>query len=187
MSEINMKWTLQAISSELDNQNFEIIDSTVLVGRHQNCNLVLQSSKISRKHAAFHIKDQQLWLEDLQSSNGTFINEIQIDRPTQLESDDVIQFADLQFRVLASNESTTYANEDTQNADVNDVAHESTHQQPAQSNDASVEQKQSVVKDHATEVQETPSKAPQQSSRMVGIVIFVVAIIIAFVVWSMSK
>lgn len=95
-----MNWTLQAISNELNGQNITI-DRDMLVGRHQDCDIVLQSSEISRRHAAFHIKDDTLWLEDLKSSNGTFVNDLRIEEPTRLKNNDVIQFANLRFSLVA--------------------------------------------------------------------------------------
>lgn len=91
-----MKWTLKALSSELNNSEFNVQEDT-LVGRHQSCGLILQSSEISRKHAAFYIKNQTLWLEDLQSSNGTYVNGNKITAQTALKDQDTIQFATLQF------------------------------------------------------------------------------------------
>lgn len=95
-----MKWTLQPISDELNEQNITI-DRDMLVGRHQDCDIVLQSSAISRRHAAFHIKDDTLWLEDLKSSNGTFVNDLRVEQPTRLKNNDVVQFANLKFALLA--------------------------------------------------------------------------------------
>jgi hypothetical protein len=41
-----MSWTLQAISDELQGQEIEV-KQDMLVGRHQDCDLILQSSAIS--------------------------------------------------------------------------------------------------------------------------------------------
>lgn len=106
-----MKWTLKAISEELKDSSFSIHEDT-LVGRHQSCHLVLQSSEISRRHAAFYIKDQALWLEDLQSSNGTYINGNKITEPTLLKDQDLIQFASLKFILNESKSEENTAVED---------------------------------------------------------------------------
>ena len=66
-----MTWKIQAITGELTGQEISI-DRDMLVGRHQSADIVLQAGEISRKHAAFLLKDQGLWLQDLNSSNGTF-------------------------------------------------------------------------------------------------------------------
>ncbi|MFH7765496.1 FHA domain-containing protein [Acinetobacter sp. BSP-28] len=95
-----MTWKIQAITGELTGQEISI-DRDMLVGRHQSADLVLQAGEISRKHAAFLLKDQALWLQDLNSSNGTFVNDVRIEHETLLKEGDIIQFAGLKFSVLA--------------------------------------------------------------------------------------
>ena len=62
---------------------------------------MMQAAEISRKHAAFLLKDDALWVQDLGSSNGTFVNDVQIAQETLLKQDDIVQFASLKFSVLA--------------------------------------------------------------------------------------
>lgn len=94
-----MTWKIQAISGELTGQEINI-DRDMLVGRHQTADILLQQSEISRKHAAFLLKEQALWLQDLGSSNGTFVNGVQIAVETLLKQGDIVQFASLKFSVL---------------------------------------------------------------------------------------
>lgn len=95
-----MTWKIQAITGELTGQEISI-DRDMLVGRHKSADIVLQAGEISRKHAAFLLKDQALWLQDLNSSNGTFVNDVRIEHETLLKEGDIIQFAGLKFSVLA--------------------------------------------------------------------------------------
>lgn len=95
-----MTWKIQAITGELTGQEISI-DRDMLVGRHQSADIVLQAGEISRKHAAFLLKDQALWLQDLNSSNGTFVNDLRIEHETLLKEGDIVQFASLKFSVLA--------------------------------------------------------------------------------------
>ncbi len=96
-----MTWKLQAITGEFAGQEINI-DRDMLVGRHQDADILLQSAEISRRHAAFLLKEQGLWLQDLNSSNGTFVNEVRIQNETLLNSGDTIQFASLKFTVSAA-------------------------------------------------------------------------------------
>ncbi len=95
-----MTWKLQAITDELMGQEIHI-DRDMLVGRHQEADILLQSAEISRRHAAFLYKEQALWLQDLNSSNGTFVNDVRIQQETQLHDGDIVQFASLKFALLA--------------------------------------------------------------------------------------
>lgn len=95
-----MTWKLQAITGEFTGQEISI-DRDMLVGRHQDADLLLQAAEISRRHAALLLKDQLLWVQDLNSSNGTFINDIRIEQEKQLHDGDIVQFASFKFSVLA--------------------------------------------------------------------------------------
>src|SRR5690606_2733968 len=95
-----MTWKIHAITGDLTGQEISI-DRDMPVGRHQAADIVLQAAEISRKHAAFLLKDDALWVQDLGSSNGTFVNDVQIAQETLLKQDDIVQFASLKFSVLA--------------------------------------------------------------------------------------
>lgn len=95
-----MTWKLQAITGEITGQEISI-DRDMLVGRHQDADVLLQAAEISRRHAALLLKDQLLWVQDLNSSNGTFINDIRIEQEKQLYDGDIVQFASFKFSVLA--------------------------------------------------------------------------------------
>lgn len=95
-----MTWKLLAISDELNGQEYSI-DRDMLVGRHQDADIQLQSADISRRHAAFLLKEDALWVQDLKSSNGTFVNDLRIEQDKLLKDGDIVQFASLKFNVLA--------------------------------------------------------------------------------------
>lgn len=95
-----MTWKLQAITGEFTGQEINV-ERDMLVGRHQDADILLQSADVSRRHAALLLKDQQLWVQDLNSSNGTFINDLRIEQETELHDGDMLQFASFVFSVLA--------------------------------------------------------------------------------------
>lgn len=95
-----MTWKLQAITGEITGQEISV-DRDMSVGRHQDADILLQAAEISRRHAALLLKDQLLWVQDLNSSNGTFINDIRIEQEKQLHDGDIVQFASFKFSVLA--------------------------------------------------------------------------------------
>jgi hypothetical protein len=101
-----MTWKLQAITGEITGQEITV-DRDMLVGRHQDADLLLQAAEISRRHAALLLKDQLLWVQDLNSSNGTFVNDIRIEQEKQLHDGDIVQFASFKFSVLAPAQKNT--------------------------------------------------------------------------------
>ena len=63
----------------------------LFVGRDESCDLVLPvQSGASRRHARIFASDGGLWIEDLQSSNGTEVNSVVIQEPRRLVEGDVI-------------------------------------------------------------------------------------------------
>lgn len=77
------------------------VEGAMKVGRDPGCELVLNCEKCSRVHAELSVDDDVLWVQDQQSTNGTFVNNHEISERTRLEDGDVVQFGDSRFRVLA--------------------------------------------------------------------------------------
>lgn len=71
------------------------------IGRSRDCNLVLPVCYISRHHAVFYIEDEKLYIEDVNSSNGTFINGERIPANVKIlcNATDVISFAGILCRL----------------------------------------------------------------------------------------
>lgn len=92
-----MTWKLVGISEPIVGQTL-VIERDMVIGRHQQADIVLQASHISRRHAALVLKDTQLWIQDLGSSNGTFVNGQKVTEQ-QLNPADEIHFESIRFKV----------------------------------------------------------------------------------------
>ncbi|MDX2035476.1 MAG: FHA domain-containing protein [Isosphaeraceae bacterium] len=68
-------------------------------GRQEDCQLRIKSSQVSRKHCRIYEKDGVLMVEDLGSSNGTFVNNERIDGACVLDPGDEIAIGPITFRV----------------------------------------------------------------------------------------
>lgn len=60
-------------------------------GRGSDANHRIDDRGLSRRHARIFHFQHQYWVEDLQSTNGTFVNGVRISQPTLLRDDDRIQ------------------------------------------------------------------------------------------------
>lgn len=96
-----MNWKLVAKSEPIEGQTI-VIDRDMVIGRHQQADIVLQASHVSRRHAALLLKEdgKQLWIQDLESSNGTFVNGQKITKH-QLKNLDEINFESICFQIIA--------------------------------------------------------------------------------------
>jgi pSer/pThr/pTyr-binding forkhead associated (FHA) protein len=76
----------------------------IVAGRQADCDLVLTEGHASRKHAKFSLADGAVWLEDLSSANGTFVNGTRITGKVKLNSGDRLRFdvEEFDFRIPAA-------------------------------------------------------------------------------------
>lgn len=69
------------------------------IGRDKSCDICLQETTISARHARIQYHHKQWWIEDLHSSNGTYLNEIPVITPVVLKSNDHIRCGEIEIRV----------------------------------------------------------------------------------------
>ena len=69
------------------------------VGRREDAALSLNCKTVSSHHAEITEAGGTLVLRDLGSTNGTYVNGRRIAEPVALEQDDIVQFANMAFRV----------------------------------------------------------------------------------------
>lgn len=96
--------TVQVILTPLDKEQeiIEIREFPFLIGKLQkNVNYVLKRKEISRFHAKIEKEEENFYLTDLDSTNGTYINGIRLkaNEKEQIHIKDVITFANVGYRV----------------------------------------------------------------------------------------
>ena len=74
----------------------------VAIGRMPTCSLAMpQEPDASREHARLTCRDGQWWLEDLKSTNGTFLGEFeksrQVTAPVQIQSGQIFRIGHVRF------------------------------------------------------------------------------------------
>jgi pSer/pThr/pTyr-binding forkhead associated (FHA) protein len=68
----------------------EVTTDRFVIGRGPQCDLIIDSPRVSREHAVLLREGIRYLLEDLGSSNGTFVGDVRITRQ-ELQSGDVVQ------------------------------------------------------------------------------------------------
>ncbi len=75
----------------------------LIIGRGPEATWQIDDKNISRKHAKIKQDIDGIWLEDLGSKNGTWLNERQLSAPAQLKDADIIGLGDLKLTFVDSN------------------------------------------------------------------------------------
>jgi len=71
----------------------ELAEEDIFIGRGSLCRVQLQIENTSRLHARITFRDEEYYIEDLESTNGTFVNGIQVQK-CLLRNNDQIQIGD---------------------------------------------------------------------------------------------
>ena len=76
---------------------FELSHGKSIVGRHVDCEVVVQDDSVSRRHALIEVESDVSFIEDLQSSNGTTLNDEPVMERRQLADGDMFRISKVQF------------------------------------------------------------------------------------------
>lgn len=86
---------IRVISGPEAGQEFPVHGSAVTLGRTRDCEICIQDGMLSRRHCRLFLKNSEWLLEDLDSTNGTFVGGAQVRQPTPVNGT-------LRFRAGAS-------------------------------------------------------------------------------------
>ena len=101
-----MNWCLESVADAGRGWLANIESVPFIIGRADDCDLKLIDNRISRHHSELRISGDLLWIRDLESTNGTFVNNNKIEHAQLLEPDDIVSIGKYRFRVKRVNEST---------------------------------------------------------------------------------
>ena len=111
-------YVLRFISGKYQGGEFPVQPGKeIIVGRSSDLDMVLVEDMVSRKHARINLQNDGIWIEDLGSTNGTFVNGEKIKRARLKEGDRILIGTSI-LKVIAgdgSPESTTDAKRDLEN------------------------------------------------------------------------
>ncbi len=89
----------------------ELVNDRTVIGRHPDCDIVVDSPAVSRQHAAVTLMNGAFFVEDLRSRNGTYVNDRLIPSRVRLMDYDRVRICDvvLRFRRSMTGDSRTDA------------------------------------------------------------------------------
>ncbi len=90
---------LTAISGRLKGNVFTFEDLPVVIGRETSATLCVADASVSRRHSQIEREAEHFVIEDLESLNGTFVNDVPVKR-RKLQHGDRVRIGDSQFIFL---------------------------------------------------------------------------------------
>jgi len=104
--------TLAQLVDDVVVHKFELEGREISLGRHPQNSLVVDDTAVSSNHARLLIQANshfpefnEFFLEDLHSTNGTFINNVRLIGKQRLHSNDIIRVAYNKFKFLDNKEA----------------------------------------------------------------------------------
>ncbi len=92
-------WALKSNHTALSNRVFPIKAETV-IGRSNDCDITLAAAHLSRRHVKLSIQEGLLYVKDLGSANGTYLNGKRVVGEERVRRGDELRFDTLSFGVI---------------------------------------------------------------------------------------
>jgi hypothetical protein len=83
-------WALVVEKGPRAGLTFMLGPGEIAVGRHPDSDIVLDDVTVSRQHCRFDTHQEHLKVEDLGSTNGTYVNDARVDTATLNPGDEVM-------------------------------------------------------------------------------------------------
>jgi len=93
------KYVLRGVSGVTFGKIFPL-QTTAVIGRQSECEISIPSEEVSRRHAELRVTPDGIMVEDLGSSNGTYINDRRITRHL-MKAGDELRLDTIRFLLLA--------------------------------------------------------------------------------------
>ncbi|MGD9634565.1 MAG: SpoIIE family protein phosphatase [Pirellulales bacterium] len=89
---------LELVRQGMPGTRFAIDRDRAVIGRNSDCDVPLDVAAVSRRHAAIVREQENFFVEDLESRNGTFLNDQRIDKRAPLRDGDEVSICGQTFR-----------------------------------------------------------------------------------------
>jgi hypothetical protein len=89
-------------------REFDLTGNRFVIGRESDCDFQIDDEKASRHHTAINrTPEGQMWIEDLGSTNGTYVNGQPIPQPVPLTGGETITIGDTNMQLLRDSSAGT--------------------------------------------------------------------------------
>jgi pSer/pThr/pTyr-binding forkhead associated (FHA) protein len=91
--------SISILYPEESRQTVQIPENGLLIGRSPNCGLRLNDEFVSAKHCKIFFENEELFIKDLGSMNGTFIDGAEVGKKSSLEPGQSIQIGITELKI----------------------------------------------------------------------------------------
>ena len=88
-----------SLANETEDSRKTFTSSELVIGRDTACDYPLADETVSARHARLSYRYLQWWVEDMQSTNGTFLNDEKVETPTIIINGDEIRIGQIPILV----------------------------------------------------------------------------------------
>ena len=85
-------------------KKFAVDTAELTIGRGENCEIVLEMDNVSRRHCTLFSREGSVFLHDNDSTNGTYLNSVEVRGEAPLRSGDLIKIGSAIFKFLFGGE-----------------------------------------------------------------------------------
>ena len=86
---VKQRACLEILGIDKENRIIELGEEDVIIGRIPECGICLSIENVSREHARVIFRNEEYFVEDLGSTNGTYVNGIKIVKCVLRNSDQI--------------------------------------------------------------------------------------------------
>ena len=148
------------------------------IGRAKDNDIIVSDSAVSTHHALIVIVSNVITLHDLNSRNGTFVNDNYVQGATKLTVGDTIKLGEVSFAILKEIQQDEPVNQSVENKDVKSSIKKEAHLEDEQ---VSPEQKQSILEYISQTLKETNRVLrPAVMAVLLDLFVFVICYLMMF-------
>ena len=87
--------------ANIENTSYEhrYIQPEIVIGRDPTCDLLFDQETISLRHCKLFYQNKQWWVVDINSTNGTYLNNSLVESATVLTDDDTLRLGTINIEV----------------------------------------------------------------------------------------
>ena len=82
---------LVEISADCGPQDHPLSSTPLRIGREASNDMVIDEEQVSKQHASIFYEEDQFWVADLKSTNGTYVNGKRIEERIALKNEDMVK------------------------------------------------------------------------------------------------